>query len=238
MKLKKGPNNKYGYVDNKTDEWIIQPRYCNATEFNLAGIAIVTLGKGRQILINKENKNVTGKIYRNVSITKFDYIKAEEIDSNNPAAKGDTIFLKPTGDEIKELRNMFIIEVTNEGVVELTYKDKYGVYSLVTGKFIKPKYERIFNFRDSKNAIPYAVVYKDHKAGLIDWDDNIVIPFDYQDIIPCVEFGVAIVKKNDLIGVVDFEGKEVYPFEYCSYGIVDNKICLNKIVTTYIELKE
>ena len=238
MKLKKGSNGKYGYVDSKTGEWLIAPMYLKVTEFSRSGIAIVKLSEGRKIIINKENKNVTGKIYSMIRIQKNGYMSANEIDIKNPEGEKTKVFLKPTGEEIVELRGAFVVEITNSGTIEFLYKDRYGVYNLNSGKIISAKYDRIFNFRDDKGTTNYATVYKNRKAGLIDWDENIIIPFEYDDVILYERFGIVVAKKNEKIGVIDLKGKEIYPFEFSSYSITDTELTLNKVISTKIVLKE
>lgn len=235
MNLKKGSNHKYGYVDSKTKEWVIQPMYEEASEFNYCSVAAVAVSEGRNIIINKDNKNVTGKIYSHIEVMRDGYMKAKEIDTSDSSNNFTYAFLKPNGQEIVELRGVYVIDITSNGVVEFTYRDRYGVYNLKTGKKIEAKYYRIFNFSDDRGSIDYAVVYNNEdKAGIIDWDDKIIISFEYTELVPYKRFGVVIAKKDNFYGVLDFDGNEIHPFEFSSYSVEDSKIKLKKIITTTI----
>ena len=237
MKLKKGSNNKYGYVNKKTDSWVITPMYSKATEFNKYGIAIVSVSDSRHIIINKDNKNVTGKIYSDIEVMRYGYIMATEVnisEDNELIGKAKCVFLRPDGVEIDALRGAFVIEVSRYKIIKYTKNDKYGVYNLNTGKNIEAQYGRIFDFTDDKGLIDCAVVYDKGKAGMIDWDNNVIIPFNYDELIPYKRFGVVIAKVSDYYGVLDFAGNRVYPFEFTSYSVTNEEIKLNKIVTTVI----
>lgn len=243
MKLTKGSNQKYGYVDRKTGQWLISPMYEFATNFNEYGIAIVSVSKGRSIIIDRNNNNVTGKIYHAIEIMRFGYMKVREVDIDEPVDNvsrdsENYAFLKPNGEEIKALRHVYVIDVTDNYTVEFNYRDKFGAYNLLTGKIIEPKYDRIFNFKDDRRAIDYAVVCKKGLLGMIDWDDNIIIPFEYKELFPYKRFGLIVARKKSLYETLDFNGKQLHSTYFNSFSVKEKKLELNRIETTCIKAKE
>lgn len=78
--------------------------------------------------------------------------------------------------------------------------DKYGNRLNEEFEFIREE-ERSF------------VARKDSLLGLIDNEGNVILPFEYEDII-CQHLGNIYVKKHGKWGVVDDDNKQLLPFKY------------------------
>ena len=63
--------------------------------------------------------------------------------------------------------------------------------------------------------------------GLIDINNKLVLPYQYQDILIVNEKDI-IVTKNYLSGIIDFTGKTIIPCEYARILYRDDRIILKK----------
>jgi hypothetical protein len=83
--------------------------------------------------------------------------------------------------------------------LSLLKEKKFGLYDLVSGKLIKPIYERNVSLLDSITL----VAFKDGNYGLIDWEAKPLTVFDFSEIQPWKR-NVVWVKKDFEWGLFDF----------------------------------
>ena len=69
------------------------------------------------------------------------------------------------------------------------------------------------------------MVWKNNKAGAVDIKNNIVIPFEYEDMHNFSKDGFAGAKKKGKWGVIDKNNRMTIPFEYedIMFSILDTK---------------
>ncbi|MBP6688102.1 MAG: WG repeat-containing protein [Lacibacter sp.] len=100
---------------------------------------------------------------------------------------------------VKKEGKMGIINKTGKVLVDFLY-DYIGDYN-----------DGLFSARDFKS-----------KYGFIDSANNVLIPFDYDEVnISWFSGGLAIMKRGNKYGAVDKTNKAVIPFEYDELGIND-----------------
>jgi hypothetical protein len=93
--------------------------------------------------------------------------------------------------------------------VVLDEAKKYG-YMDQTGKLVIPlQYEFAGDFKQG-----LALVKKDGKAGLIDKQQNVVLPFEYESVVAYPESGVIVAAKGAAMGALTLKGKPLLAFEY------------------------
>ena len=76
------------------------------------------------------------------------------------------------------------------------------------------------------NSVPFRAKF-DGKYGYVNSDNDIVVPFDYDDADQFLG-DLAVVKRNGFMGVINKQGKEVVPCEY--EGIT---ICRDGLILVY-----
>ena len=66
--------------------------------------------------------------------------------------------------------------------------------------------------------------------GVTDSNNNIIIPFDYEHVIPCREENVYLCRKGDKYGIVDLHNKVLIPFNHELFEFFDK----DKIIRGYL----
>jgi len=87
----------------------------------------------------------------------------------------------------------------NKNQLSLLKEKKFGLYDLVSGKLIKPIYERNVSLLDSLTLI----AFKDGNYGLIDWEAKPLTVFEFSEVQPWKK-NVAWVKKDFEWSLFDF----------------------------------
>ncbi|MBF2352691.1 WG repeat-containing protein [Listeria welshimeri] len=95
------------------------------------------------------------------------------------------------------------VSIEKDGDSYLGFIDKQG--KIIT----KNLYDDARDF--TKDGI--AIVVKDGKKGIINTKEDVIIPFEFDEITD-YENGYALVSKNDLWGAIDIHGKLILPIEY------------------------
>ena len=108
----------------------------------------------------------------------------------------------------------------------------WGVIS-PNGKTIIPcQYQYIdITWYNNYNGIDTFIVQKGNKLGTIDFKNNMVIPFEYEEISNWVEYGpdAHYVVKGNKIGLIEYSGKIIIPIIYDSLhyyfgGLIKGKL--------------
>ncbi len=90
--------------------------------------------------------------------------------------------------------------------------NRFGVYSILSGKFIiEPKYMQIEKIK-SRNA--FIIKESEFRYNIVDAKDRVQFETWYDRIITAKEPGIYIVKKADKMGIIDEKGKVIVPIEY------------------------
>lgn len=111
----------------------------------------------------------------------------------------------------------YIVTCKSSGILGL--EEICGVYDR-KGKLILPViYDEIkdrYRFRPEKNEYPYFHVSFKKQWGVVDKNNNVIIPFSYQDedCIRDYTNGFAAVKVNERWGFLNDKGLQVIPFQY------------------------
>ena len=155
-------NRTYGFLNEKGD-WIIQPQYTHASEFNRDGFASVSVSLTEGYVIDTLGE-------------KHDYISSS------------------------------VYGLPNEGVYAKQSEENYkwGFYDLRTKENIIPHaYNYVYPFGSG-----LAPVNKEGKWGFVDRDNNVKIPFTFDDTGSFID-GVAVVKVGDKKGYINVEGEYI-----------------------------
>lgn len=226
LRPKKGPNGKFGYVNSKDGSWAIQPMYEEVTPFCKNHVAVVTITKGRSILINQKNENVTGKIYSKVDTPVNGYMIVQELDLEG--------VVDIHGNVVAKSESVCIIDITNYGTAPMMKGDKYGVVNLATRKKIECIYDSIIDFFDYNDM---AIAHLNGKYGMINWDNETIIPFEYDLLSAHPRHEIIVARVGDKEGILDFEGNVLYPIEYDEIIVIGDTVQLKKVDITTITTK-
>jgi hypothetical protein len=110
---------------------------------------------------------------------------------------------------------------TNTYISVQNMKGKFGLVNIFTESLAVPfLYDSIVQRFTSKEQKSYFVVQKSKKFGLVDEQNNVIIPIQYDGMnldlaykIPGLEITV-VAEKNGKFGVVDLNNQTIIPFEY------------------------
>jgi hypothetical protein len=109
-------------------------------------------------------------------------------------------------------------------VISLTKNDPVGMFANGTVSYYNIKGEsigtdyKVYPDRSARGSEPnrfkngLCVVYNGNHFGIINANNEIVIPFDYSYLSPPSKLGTCIAQKGDLNGLIDLENKTVLPF--------------------------
>lgn len=120
---------------------------------------------------------------------------------------------------------------TNEGL--------FGVVNKSGEELIRPKYNYLYNLGNNR-----FVAIRDNNYGVINAADEVILPFEYDNFLPCVLGNHYILKQGDLFYLIDKEGKEVlkdgfivqYPFGVVSSVLYSKEQNVDDIVTSTINM--
>jgi len=195
---KKGPNNKFGFVD-KSGKEVIPFKYDEAHRFFGGELASVKLNS-KWGFVDKTGKEVIP----------FKYDDAEIFREGLAAVKlnGKWGFVDFSGKEVIPFKYNGA-DRFSEGLANVSINYKWG-YIDKSGKEVIPfKYNYAGNFKEG-----LAIVRLDDKEGLIDKTGKEVIPPVKYNRVGDITEGLRFVKLNDKWGFVDNTGKEVIPLKY------------------------
>ena len=176
-------NGKYGFIDMEGNT-IIDFQYDSIQSFDPDGIAIVAKN-GKYGVINVYGEEILPFDYLDLA-----YFSAENIFAENSYGKWGI------------LDENFILKVPYE------YDDTSSLIKVCANiKKGLADYEILFRWVDYKIAVK-----KDGKCGIIDINNNVIVPFEYDDILYCDDDYIHV-SKNGKWGYVNKEGDIVTPFE-------------------------
>lgn len=224
-------DNKYGFIDT-TGKLVIPTQFTSAEDFS-DGLALVEKDE-KQFFIDTTGKQAIDlSQYYLAEPFKNGMAKVAKKEENQPPEYG---FIDTTGKIVIPIEYAEISDFINNTAFAST-RDSYGNrragminrqnqvilpfdyssiiafasnYGLILAIKGCDNYETTsFNDEDSKKC----------RYGVVNEQNNVIIPFEYQQINPFKD-GVAIAKKNDLFGKIDKQGKVIVPFTQANQAIL------------------
>lgn len=220
--LKDEKTTLWGYINVK-GEWHIPPKYQKAGKFT-HGLAIVhSLLKNNTVkltMIDTQGREIAKYLNEVISVEK-DFCKVKR--------EGHTFYINHKG----RILNLWGF-VNTEGKMTITpqfvYAESFceGYAAVLDTQFVWHYIDKqgkivIGGFEDAESVKEGTMaVKKDGKWGIITPKNEVIIPFEYDNIIGFSE-GIALICKNKLWGAVDKKGKIIIPIQYesiksCSEG--------------------
>jgi hypothetical protein len=108
----------------------------------------------------------------------------------------------------------YVYSYENNYAVFRNFKGKMGLIDTSGNVVIKPNYIYINNNEKLKNLFEASIIVnKKYKRGLIDLQNTIKIPFEYDDIF-YLGNDLIRVSKNEKTGIIDIKNKIILPLKY------------------------
>ena len=175
----------YGYM-NKSGEIVINPDYEDAGYF-YEGLAKVMKG-GHFGLIGKDGRKVLAPEYSDIRVCEMSIIARKDDTICCFSKEGEEIF-SGSWDNVRENEDAFCIEKD----------DKKGLADRRGRIILEPEYMEVVKIPGKELII---VKNENEKYGVIDYDGQVRVPFDYSDI-SCVEGGLLFVEDTGKTGLFD-----------------------------------
>ncbi|MCS6822853.1 MAG: WG repeat-containing protein [Cytophagaceae bacterium] len=183
-------DNLYGFIDPYGNV-VIAPKYSDCLPFSDEMAAVYLRGKW-------------GYIDKNESLSVQPYYK-QALPFRNGAAlvltqSGKWIFINKTGKTINSTQYDAVYTLSN-GKYLLKRRERYGLADSCGKEILFPKYEYLQDLEDS-----LILVRRDGLLGVVDYHENIIVPFAYQKIIydpfnrqfyVCREFATPFIYSTD-----------------------------------------
>lgn len=226
-----GKTGKYGYI-NRDGKIKIKPTFDGATMFcDGHAIAVDTTGgKIRKLIIDTDG-NTTGQMS-----DEYSAVSAFFNEGLLPVIQEDTKdkhleFMNQEGKiELTLAKSEFSTRINStnhaigilsgahnflDGYVTFRNKDdKYGVANKEGETVIRPKYNLMVNLGKERFRAE-----RSGKWGIVDAEDNTIVPFEYDNIANIRLGGNYLVKSGDLIRAVNDEGKKAFNDEFSNVSI-------------------
>lgn len=220
--VNKGKNyvtHKNSYTAQLYDEYgkAVTKEYNGIEGFNKYGYAVVTSGYVKKGLINRDYKEVLPAMYGSVTFVTDKIVQLYE------DKKGYCLIELPTGKKIAEGYSR--IYAPSEGAMMVEKGGHYGFINMAGQEIIGLLYDKEIpdeeqpgvsynestyeNYRYDGYYEGLAVVRKEGKAGYINKEGKVVIPFEYERAYG-FEQGRAWVKSGGKWGIINRKGKYVY----------------------------
>ena len=109
----------------------------------------------------------------------------------------------------------------------------FGIMNAQGKMIAEPKYSHVMhsNLSDVIIVRESSVENEYDYEGAIRTNGEVVLPMEYQTIIPRKKYNILIIKKNDKYGLVDNQGNTILPMEYDSMSI-NNELGLAAIAVS------
>lgn len=199
---------KWGYI-NSRGTMVIAPQYEKAQNFSANGLAAVQLNN-KWGYINTEGKMVIANTYEDAGMfdatNKLAMIKQhDKLGYINP---NGTIVVEP----IFDWRPDWATQTTGKKGYILVTKDGLHGYIDTHGK---ERIAPIYTYIGSHFYQDIVAACKPTGCGLIDTQEQVVLPFEYDRIEEFGENGLAAANKSKLgWGAINTKGEQVIPFKY------------------------
>ncbi len=198
---------KVGVIDTK-GAWAIKADYEGIIPFSQDGFA-VTMKKQNDTLYNYSIVDAHGQKYYSFSSEKYEPI-GSIVNGSMPVRKDNrVIYIDKNGERILEAGMFFkgseISYGMYNGVTVYASNDaKMGLMNEKGEKLIRDKYDFIIPQKDGK-----FIVFRDGKCGLIDKDDNTILPIDYYNIQKLKDNRYVVREGENKYSLIDEKGNEI-----------------------------
>lgn len=198
-------DNQFGVFNAVTQKWTLPLEYKSITNLN---VSFLSVKKGSKFAIfSNSGEKIEDFIFNDIYTSIPNYLQINIANKTGlynlntrkitiPCIYSSLSFCEPCG-------NLFEVTLNNKhNLVDpnnnLKLKYWYDVLS-------RPNYE-IANF----------IAKRDNKMGIINYNDEIILPFDYLQIESSAFSDGSLIAKNNLnkFGCVNIQGKTTLPFEY------------------------
>ncbi|WP_395067402.1 WG repeat-containing protein [Flavobacterium sp.] len=176
-------------------------------------------------IINSKFKTITKPIYSNID----DIIENYKPSGKYWAYKTDGFgAIDKEGNEITMFKYGMIPQNPYQKFYRTNdYNDSNRNYILdLNFKEIGSNFEKIYDWNEN-----LFIVIKDSKMGLLDLNNNEILPCEYQSISQDFKNNLSVVIKNDAYGVINSSGKIIIP---CKYHF----LVLDYSNTIYVQIKD
>jgi len=222
---------KYGFKD-AAGKIIVQPIYDNTYFFSkLSPYAPVNIGanetkneKGKWGVIDKQGKLIIPVLFEEVHHIGYDLFcvakpaPVEEREEKEEQEEQKLIYAlyDNTGNELAPFihssindfyEGMAVVKAPEEG----GYTEKAGYIDSTGNLAIPLVYDQAFEFEQGM-----AIVSKDRNYGVINKQNEAVIPFEYDYLSGYVAINRYAAEKDGKLGFIDLRNKVVIPFNYSS----------------------
>ena len=212
-------NRKYGFI-NKIGEFVFDPIFIEA--FNISNNKCIGKYEKDWCIIDLQNKS-------SLRIECFDIVKLTDnlLRVTHRFTKKIFSGVNNGGYNTYSNQHTDTFSIFSMEGNEIKKCLHYKVYKLNSGRLISKIKEYYLCFDDNGNK---RSIKEDEKefiniihTGIIDNNDNIIIPFEYESIEDFID-GKAKAKKNGKCGYIDEQGQTLIPFEYDSIeDFIDGK---------------
>ncbi|MDE7410648.1 MAG: WG repeat-containing protein [Paramuribaculum sp.] len=213
-------DNKYGYI-NENGEIVIKPSYDRAFNFSTDGLAIV--GKGVNDSTNKyfaiDNKgnelfSFSSNEYKDFGSFNHGFLPAQK-------ENGEVVLLDKTGKKVSSIGKWkgYIPDWLefNNGVIVFMDGDAYGLKNEKGEIVIRAKYDELIPL--TKINDKYYLAKKQEKYGVVDKNDNVIIPFDYT-VLGYINKNTLIVGEGKSFNFMNKELKDVGQNNYTNLSFL------------------
>lgn len=198
---------KVGIIDTK-GEWVIKADYERIIPFSQDGYA-VTMKKQNDTIYNYAIVDKTGQKFYSFSSEKYEPI-GSLVNGTMPVRKDDrVIYIDKNGERVLDA-GKFVRGTENsygmydDVTVYASEDGKMGLMNSKGEKLIRDKYDIIIPQKDGKY-----IAFRDNKCGLIDKDDNTILPFDYLKIQKLKNNRYVVREGNNKYSLIDEKGGEI-----------------------------
>ena len=220
----KSSNGLYGYLD-KNGNVVIEAQYDLAGTFHDGYAVAIPNYKEKnytQVIINKKNE-ISFSVKKEKYDLAFVYKEGKFAAIKNTASDDPLItYLNQKGDEVlKPMTGYSLADSFKDGFsIVSSYDDSQnswesGVINANGEEVIrKGKYSRIRNLGEGL----FLVMKSDEKIGIVDKEDNLVVPFEYTDGCSLKLGDFFILQSGKYCLLVNRKGEEVKKSEFTSYS--------------------
>lgn len=217
-------NGKWGYITRKGIEKI-SPKYEEAESFS-SDMGAVKLNN-KWGFINK-----LGRI-----IIPLKYDEVERFFRGYSIVKIHDKYgvINPKGTMVVPCKYSKIKRFNGEDKYNICLNNKWGVCDKNGEIIIDCLYDEDLYFQNG-----FSAAKKDGKWGMINLQNNIVVPFSYDDVFSIISDGLMRVEENGKIGFVDCNGNQIIPCKYkhSSYSFENGIVTLEDDNGTYVVSKD
>ncbi len=213
-------DNKHGYINEK-GEIVIKPSYDLAFNFSADGLAIV----------GKEVNDSTNKYFaidtKGKELFSFSSNEYKDFGSFNNGylpvqkANGDVVLLDKTGKKTSSIGkwkgNLPSWLGFNNDVIVFMDGDAYGLKNSKEEIVIRAKYDELIPL--TKINDKYYLAKKQEKYGVVDKNDNVIIPFDYA-VLGYINKNILIVGEGKSFNFMNKDLKDVGQNNYTNLSFM------------------